>query len=197
MGKLFPAILFFILCGCAVRWGISPVYSPMGYTPYTETKSVFLESVSFSGNLTESSVDILGFRIKPENFLSKPIERHVDEAIKKEGEYSGLFIFKTRPESAEYLIKAEVKEFNFIIKIEEVPVKGEGYAYYYRVDMGMKLYCEVSKNGRIIISEMYPSELSHATLFHYLGKWEILFTEDLNSLVFRAISQLFDDIERY
>jgi len=197
MKRFFHGFWILTLCGCAVRWGISPVYSPLGYTPYTETKRVFLEPVIFSGNLSESSVDILGFRIKPEDFLSKPIEKHVEEAIKKEGTASGLFMFKNSPECTDYLIKAEVKEFKFTITIEEVPVKGEGYAYYYRVDMWMILCCEVSKNGRNIISKVYPSKLSHATLFHYLGKWEILFTEDLNSLVFRAISQLFDDIERY
>jgi len=187
--------LFFFFSGCA-RWGIVPTYSPQGYLAHTASRKVYVSKISSPKVLANSEVDILGFSIDPSKFLEKDISEYIADGIKREGERADVLISVNNPDEADYTIGGNVKEFGFKMRVEEVPIKGEGYAYYYNVSLHLVYHCIISKKETVILEKDYSSQQEHATIFHYLGRWETLFTEDMNVLVFRTLQNMFEDIEK-
>ena len=195
LSRFFLVTLLISSIGCA-RWGVSPSYEPVGSLSGSNSKKIYIGKIQSTLVSKESDVNILGFTIAPEPFLKKDIGRYLAEAIKKEGEETHFFTPAMSSAAADYDISGKVEEFSYTMKVEEVPMKGEGYAYFYSAEFYLTFHSIVKQNGTIILEKVYPASKRHATVYNTLTNWEIPFTEDLNLLIFEIVDEVFRDIEK-
>ncbi len=161
-----------------------------------DAREIYIEKIQSLKVFPESDVTILGFSIDPQSFLKKDIGKYLSDAIKEEGEKIGIYTNVMSGTTADFVISGEAKEFSYRMSVEEIPMRGEGYAYYYKADFNLHVNCIVKQKGGGIMEKNYTSINEHATVYHTLTNWEKPFTEDLNLVISEIVEEIFTDIEK-
>ncbi len=193
--KLSLIIVLILTIGCA-EWGVAPSYEPSGSLLGVTAGKIYVGKIESAMVSPESEVNILSFTIDPQSFLKKDIGRYLSIAIREEGAKTGIYLPVASSVTADYEISGTVKKFSYTMNVEEIPMKGEGYAYYYKADFFLLLNCMVKQKGGGIMEKEYSSSNEHATVYHILTNWEKPFIEDLNLVISEIVEELFIDIEK-
>lgn len=193
--NFFIAVLLILTLGCA-EWKATPNYETTGSISGVTQRKVFVERFKSEIVSPESDVNILGFTIDPQSFLAKDIGKYVSAAIENEAEKTGRYFPVSSSVNADLEISGEVKMFHYNMKVDEIPMKGEVYAYYYKANFNLQVNCVVKIKGGGIFEKDYTSTNDHATIYHTLANWEKPFTEDLNLVIYEIVEELFHDIEK-
>lgn len=188
-------ILLMLTFGCA-EWKATPSYETAGSISGISQRKVFVQRFKSAMVSPESDVNILGFTIDPQSFLAKDIGKYVSNAIENEAEKTGIYFPVASSVNADLEISGEVKMFHYNMKVDEIPMKGEVYAYYYKASFNLLVNCVVKLKGGGIFKKDYTSTNDHATIYHTLTNWEKPFTEDLNLVIYEIVEELFHDIEK-
>lgn len=195
MNKSYLSLIILLIFsfGCA-QWQVAPSYEPVGSVSGVGAKKIYVGKIEPTLVSAESDVNIVGFSIDPQSFLKKDIGKYLADAIREESEKTGIFLPLKSSIAADFEITGEVKEFYYKMSVEEIPMKGEGYAYYYKADFNLHVNCIVKQKSGGIMEKNYTSINEHATVYHTLTNWEKPFTEDLNIVIFEIVEELFSDI---
>lgn len=188
-------VLLILTLGCA-EWKATPSYQTAGSISGITQRKVFIQRFKSTIVSPESDVNILGFTINPQSFLAKDIGNYVSAAIENEAEKTGIYLPIASSVNADLEISGEVKMFHYNMKVDEIPMKGEVYAYYYKANFNLQVNCVVKLKGVGIFEKDYTSTNEHATIYHTLANWENPFTEDLNLVIYEIVEELFHDIEK-
>jgi len=193
--RLVFIILLILTSGCA-EWKATPRYETAGSISGITQRKVFINRFKSAMVSPESEVNILGFTIDPQSFLAKDIGNYVSTAIENEAEKTGIYFPVASSVNADLQISGAVKMFHYNMKVDEIPMKGEVYAYYYKASFNLQVNCVVKLKGGGIFEKDYTSTNEHATIYHTLTNWEKPFTEDLNLVIYEIVEELFHDIEK-
>lgn len=191
--RLSLILLLILSLGCA-RWGVAPRYEPVGSLAARTSKKVYVGEIQSTLVSKESNVNILGFTIDPVSFLRRDIGQYLSDAVEREG--SEIFYVVKSNTDADYEISGKVLEFSYKMKVEEVPMRGEGYAYFYSAEFHITFRCLIEQKGTMALEKTYTADKQHATIYHTLTNWEIPFTEDLNLVVFDVVEDILKDLSK-